>query len=527
MSRGRRQRTCKRNEEDEQQRSCKKVEQDARPLCVLLLVGLPGSGKSTLAAHIVSNFTSFVRVSQDKLGSRKACITFAKRQLARGRNLVIDRCNFDSTQRAHWVRLADTFSSSCHCIVLAGAGSTSASEGFDSATVGACEKRAAARSQHEGGVNATSMGAAKVHSIVRRMARQYVPPDAAAEGFGKILQLELDAPTAATESFVRVVTLATAGEAEHAVRPLPLRTPTTTNKTPTPRPTLRVPCLSVDGVPQQLSQLRARARAFVPARDARNVHHSVFAFGRTIHDLKGVRDSFSGSMSKTQIVRLCPPPLATADGPHSPTAVSTPTAPVLMPRAAPAGFPSPLALGLAHVRQDSTSALPQHHRRHTCVNGDSNSNGRSGHEQQSAEEKLNEHEPLVHSLVHSTQLPQPEPEPSNHIPSPPQSTAASADTTESTAPLTRATAVVHSPHRHRAASNYTADAACAESTPLLGTRGIARAALCGGQAPDADTKIATGLTGYHYVGAAALSLLSAVAACFGCRQHTATASSRP
>lgn len=208
-SQGHRKRMCERNDEDEQQRGYKKTKQDTRPQCVLILVGLPGSGKSTLAAHIVSNFPSFVRVSRDELGSKEKCTIFAKSQLVIGRDLVIDRCNFNSSQRSIWMKLAKEYGCSFHCIVIGGASSTSASKGVDSSTIDACMKRAATRSQHEGGLNETSLGVTEVHDIVRDIARQYVPPNVV-EGFGKILQLELDAPTAVTESFVREVTLATA-----------------------------------------------------------------------------------------------------------------------------------------------------------------------------------------------------------------------------------------------------------------------------------------------------------------------------
>lgn len=45
-----------------------------------------------------------VRVSQDKLGSRKRCEKLAMDSLRHGRDIVIDRCNFDVGQRRTWIR---------------------------------------------------------------------------------------------------------------------------------------------------------------------------------------------------------------------------------------------------------------------------------------------------------------------------------------------------------------------------------------------------------------------------------------
>jgi hypothetical protein len=45
----------------------------------------------------------WVRINQDDVGSRSACETMSRRALLDGRDVVIDRCNFDVAQRAHWV----------------------------------------------------------------------------------------------------------------------------------------------------------------------------------------------------------------------------------------------------------------------------------------------------------------------------------------------------------------------------------------------------------------------------------------
>jgi hypothetical protein len=43
---------------------------------------------------------------QDTLGSRSSCEQAARRALFEGRHVIVDRCNFDSSQRSTWVRLA-------------------------------------------------------------------------------------------------------------------------------------------------------------------------------------------------------------------------------------------------------------------------------------------------------------------------------------------------------------------------------------------------------------------------------------
>lgn len=45
-------------------------------------------------------------VLQDKLGNRKKCENAAVDALQAGREVVIDRCNFDKGQRAVWINIA-------------------------------------------------------------------------------------------------------------------------------------------------------------------------------------------------------------------------------------------------------------------------------------------------------------------------------------------------------------------------------------------------------------------------------------
>ncbi|PNW86266.1 hypothetical protein CHLRE_02g079150v5 [Chlamydomonas reinhardtii] len=72
---------------------------------LLVLVGLPGAGKTYLARRLVAR-GNWRHVSQDELGSRRACEEECVRALRQGWNVVVDRCNFDEQQRSHWVQLA-------------------------------------------------------------------------------------------------------------------------------------------------------------------------------------------------------------------------------------------------------------------------------------------------------------------------------------------------------------------------------------------------------------------------------------
>jgi predicted kinase len=84
---------------------------------MLLLMGLPGSGKSTLALtleHVMPY--KFLRISQDQLGgSRKKCESKLRSILSstEGPKMmpcpIIDRCNFDYSQRSKWYSIAEEY----------------------------------------------------------------------------------------------------------------------------------------------------------------------------------------------------------------------------------------------------------------------------------------------------------------------------------------------------------------------------------------------------------------------------------
>ena len=99
-----------------------------------------GSGKSTFAQALVQNSqSSWRRVNQDTLKSRRQCVTVAQQSLAASCNVIVDRMNFDTDQRGHWVKLAADFQSPCYALCL-------------NYPADICAKRGAQRTRHEGGV---------------------------------------------------------------------------------------------------------------------------------------------------------------------------------------------------------------------------------------------------------------------------------------------------------------------------------------------------------------------------------------
>lgn len=81
---------------------------------VLVLCGFPGSGKSTYCKELPNH----VRINQDELGSRDACLREAAQALDAGKSVVIDRCNTTREQRRLWTRLAQDFGADTRCLYL-------------------------------------------------------------------------------------------------------------------------------------------------------------------------------------------------------------------------------------------------------------------------------------------------------------------------------------------------------------------------------------------------------------------------
>ena len=183
------------------------------PLLLVVLVGVPGSGKSTFAASLIEGAPTvarrFQRISQDVLGSRGRCLKAATRALRNGEHVLVDRCNFDEQQRAHWLRLTAQNQIGGRG---SGAGGEAAAEqrgplGVANMPFSAskCDfdhrlavclpvapdealRRVLSRGAHEGGVDTAKMSKSKIASIVMRMQGDLRLPQTS-EGFDEVLHV--------------------------------------------------------------------------------------------------------------------------------------------------------------------------------------------------------------------------------------------------------------------------------------------------------------------------------------------------
>lgn len=69
---------------------------------IMVVTSNLGSGKTTFSTRLEDSGWG-KRVSQDDLGSRAAVERTVVEELLAGRNVIIDRCNFDASQRKHWI----------------------------------------------------------------------------------------------------------------------------------------------------------------------------------------------------------------------------------------------------------------------------------------------------------------------------------------------------------------------------------------------------------------------------------------
>ena len=177
---------------------------------LVVLVGVPGSGKSTFARRVIADAEAaspgarWQRVSQDVLGSRKRCISVAERALRAGDHLLIDRCNFDMSQRAHWLNLRG--SADTHRIAI-----------FHEVPRPEALRRVLERPPHEGNVDSKSMSEAKLRSIVARMQSDLRPPQLE-EGFDEIHVCRSEEPETADFARRRLAALLLEAELQAAAR---------------------------------------------------------------------------------------------------------------------------------------------------------------------------------------------------------------------------------------------------------------------------------------------------------------------
>ena len=156
---------------------------DATPLLLVVLVGIPGSGKSTLARAMIAGAPStdrqWTRISQDVLGTRKRCIQATRCAVDEGQHVIVDRCNFDEPQRAHWFGLsAPDDALFDHRLAI-----------YLPVSLAQAEQRVVSRGAHEGGVDVENMSVSKITSIVKRMQSELRPPQLS-EGFDEVLRME-------------------------------------------------------------------------------------------------------------------------------------------------------------------------------------------------------------------------------------------------------------------------------------------------------------------------------------------------
>jgi len=112
-------------------------ELELRQQIMFLLIGLPGSGKSTFAHSLEKAMPwRYHRINQDSTSCRKKCEADCRQSLAYGNSVIIDRCNYDVSQRRSFINIAQEFKIPVDVVVF----TVSAEE---------CIKRCQKRSFHE------------------------------------------------------------------------------------------------------------------------------------------------------------------------------------------------------------------------------------------------------------------------------------------------------------------------------------------------------------------------------------------
>lgn len=140
---------------------------------VLVLVGLPASGKSTLAKALEAS-GKYIRINQDDLGSSNKCKGAMVDALKKNRSVVIDRVNFNESQRKRWIDLAQKMGvTNVNCIVV-------------DQSVAICKDRIQKRENHP-----TVPSGPKAVKIVDNFIDMMTTPTTS-EGFGRVMYVQGD-----------------------------------------------------------------------------------------------------------------------------------------------------------------------------------------------------------------------------------------------------------------------------------------------------------------------------------------------
>jgi predicted kinase len=100
----------------------------------------------------------FIRINQDELKTRPKCLTMTAQVLSRNQTAVIDRCNFDISQRSHFIQLAQQYRNiPVDCVV------------FDM-SLETCLSRCRTRRGHP------TLPPSKATSVIRNVAQHWIRP---------------------------------------------------------------------------------------------------------------------------------------------------------------------------------------------------------------------------------------------------------------------------------------------------------------------------------------------------------------
>eukprot|EP00939_MAST-03C_sp_MAST-3C-sp1_P001462 g1462.t1 len=153
---------------------------------ILVLCGLPGVGKSHFAQSVVENTSSWSRINQDVLKTRKRCERACLDAIRRGQSVIVDRTNVTKEQRAHWIAIAKAEDVATVCVSLWASACAAKDIDTRKRLVGRCVER----ERHE----SDFCGAEKRRTIQRAVegfSREYCLPTAD-EGFGELLCCNCD-----------------------------------------------------------------------------------------------------------------------------------------------------------------------------------------------------------------------------------------------------------------------------------------------------------------------------------------------